>query len=108
LIPQTVPFYLEHKITENKLNLFVAGEIDFESIKQFNFEIFLSDNGTPSLNSTKTFQVNINDLNDNPPMFEMTRNSSEIKILHNGSPLNSIIHQYKASDTDLSSTFNFL
>ena len=55
LIPQAVPFYLEYKINESKLNLFVGGEMDFESIKQYNFQIFLSDNGMPSLNSTKNF-----------------------------------------------------
>lgn len=47
----------------------IARPIDYETDKQFEAEVIVVDSGQPSLTSTATIVVDVNNLNDNSPVF---------------------------------------
>ena len=69
----------------------------------YSLVLIAQDHGTPSLNSSTTVTFTLNDINDNPPMF----NSSQINvtILENAIP-NTVVHQFAATDIDKEGSVN--
>ncbi|PAA70558.1 hypothetical protein BOX15_Mlig007419g1 [Macrostomum lignano] len=68
-------FYLEVKLNnrDNKIyNLYANRSFDRELISQYTVSIECSDAGTPSLSSSATVYVSIQDENDNPPAFPVS------------------------------------
>ncbi|XP_053179590.1 protocadherin beta-15-like [Scomber japonicus] len=68
-IQQGAPFKLVPSI-KNYYSLVTTGQLDRELVSDYNITITASDEGSPPLSSSKTVQLSVADINDNPPVFE--------------------------------------
>nr|XP_040030921.1 protocadherin gamma-A4-like [Gasterosteus aculeatus aculeatus] len=68
-IQQNVPFKLVPSI-KNYYSLVTTGQLDRELQSDYNITITATDEGSPPLSSSKTVQLSVADINDNPPVFE--------------------------------------
>ncbi|XP_059202758.1 protocadherin beta-15-like [Centropristis striata] len=68
-IQQGVPFKLVPSI-KNYYSLVTTGQLDRELVSDYNITITATDEGSPPLSSSKTVQLSVADINDNPPVFE--------------------------------------
>ncbi|XP_052313245.1 protocadherin beta-16-like isoform X20 [Oncorhynchus keta] len=68
-IQQNVPFKLNPSI-KNYYSLVTTSELDREIISDYNITITATDEGTPPLSSSKTINLSVSDVNDNPPRFD--------------------------------------
>ncbi|XP_061581313.1 protocadherin beta-15-like isoform X11 [Cololabis saira] len=66
---QNVPFKLVPSI-KNYYSLVTTGQLDRELVSDYNITITATDEGSPPLSSSKTVQLSVADINDNPPVFE--------------------------------------
>ncbi|XP_035983174.1 LOW QUALITY PROTEIN: protocadherin beta-15 [Fundulus heteroclitus] len=64
-----VPFKLVPSI-KNYYSLVTTGQLDRELVSDYNITITATDEGSPPLSSSKTVQLSVADINDNPPVFE--------------------------------------
>ncbi|XP_070819254.1 protocadherin gamma-A4-like isoform X26 [Chaetodon trifascialis] len=68
-IQQSVPFKLVPSI-KNYYSLVSTGQLDRELVSDYNITITATDEGSPPLSSSKSVQLSVADINDNPPVFE--------------------------------------
>ncbi|KAM9356731.1 protocadherin beta-15-like [Symphorus nematophorus] len=68
-IQKNVPFKLVPSI-KNYYSLVTTGQLDREVVSDYNVTITATDEGSPPLSSSKTVQLSVADINDNPPVFE--------------------------------------
>ncbi|XP_030000798.1 protocadherin gamma-A11-like isoform X34 [Sphaeramia orbicularis] len=68
-IQQGVPFKLVPSI-KNYYSLVTTEQLDRELVSDYNVTITATDEGSPPLSSSKTVQLSVADINDNPPVFE--------------------------------------
>ncbi|XP_062281222.1 protocadherin gamma-A11-like [Scomber scombrus] len=68
-IQQRAPFKLVPSI-KNYYSLVTTGQLDRELVSDYNITITATDDGSPPLSSSKTVQLSVADINDNPPVFE--------------------------------------
>ncbi|KAM4621715.1 protocadherin gamma-A12-like isoform 6-T6 [Polymixia lowei] len=68
-IQQNYPFKLVSSI-KNYYSLMTTGELDRELLSYYNITITATDEGSPPLSSSKSVQLSVADVNDNPPVFE--------------------------------------
>ncbi|KAF3838366.1 hypothetical protein F7725_010134 [Dissostichus mawsoni] len=68
-IQQNVPFKLVPSL-KNYYSLVTTGQLDRELVSDYNITITATDEGSPPLSSSKTVQLSLADINDNPPVFE--------------------------------------
>ncbi|XP_028445921.1 protocadherin beta-16-like [Perca flavescens] len=68
-LQQGVPFKLVPSI-KNYYSLVTTGQLDRELVSDYNITINATDEGSPPLSSSKTVQLSVADINDNPPVFE--------------------------------------
>ncbi|XP_031615733.2 protocadherin beta-16-like [Oreochromis aureus] len=68
-IQQGVPFKLVPSI-KNYYSLVTTGQLDRELVPDYNITITATDEGSPPLSSSKSVQLSVADINDNPPVFE--------------------------------------
>ncbi|XP_043982269.1 protocadherin beta-16-like [Gambusia affinis] len=68
-IQQNVPFKLVSSI-KNYYSLMTTGQLDRELVSDYNITITATDEGSPPLSSSKTIQLSVADINDNPPLFQ--------------------------------------
>uniref|UniRef100_A0A3B4WED0 Cadherin domain-containing protein n=1 Tax=Seriola lalandi dorsalis TaxID=1841481 RepID=A0A3B4WED0_SERLL len=68
-IQQNVPFKLVPSI-KNYYSLVTTGQLDRELVSDYNITITATDEGSPPLSSSKTVELSVADINDNPPVFE--------------------------------------
>ncbi|XP_033489691.2 protocadherin Fat 4-like [Epinephelus lanceolatus] len=68
-IQQNAPFKLVPSI-KNYYSLVTTGQLDREVVSDYNITITASDEGSPPLSSSKSVELSVADINDNPPMFE--------------------------------------
>ncbi|XP_053179581.1 protocadherin gamma-A12-like [Scomber japonicus] len=68
-IQQGAPFKLVPSI-KNYYSLVTTGQLDRELVSDYNVTISATDKGSPPLSSSKTVQLSVADINDNPPVFE--------------------------------------
>ncbi|XP_062281213.1 protocadherin beta-15-like [Scomber scombrus] len=68
-IQQGAPFKLVPSI-KNYYSLVTSGQLDRELVSDYNITITATDEGSPPLSSSKTVQLSVADINDNPPVFE--------------------------------------
>ncbi|XP_049897716.1 protocadherin beta-16-like [Epinephelus moara] len=68
-IQQNAPFKLIPSI-KNYYSLVTTGQLDREVVSDYNITITASDEGSPPLSSSKTVELSVADINDNPPVFE--------------------------------------
>ncbi|XP_072368895.1 protocadherin-10-like isoform X7 [Scyliorhinus torazame] len=67
-IPRDIPFKLTTSF-KNYYTLVTQGDIDRETVPQYNITIMCTDAGNPPLSTTKTIRVLVTDINDNAPSF---------------------------------------
>ncbi|XP_066479700.1 protocadherin alpha-C2 isoform X2 [Tiliqua scincoides] len=67
-IPANLPFKLNS--FKNSYTMVTQGSLDRERASAYNITVTATDAGTPPLSSHKVIQVDISDINDNPPRFE--------------------------------------
>ncbi|XP_038157784.1 protocadherin gamma-A12-like [Cyprinodon tularosa] len=68
-IQQNVPFKLVPSI-KNYYILVTTAQLDRELSTDYNITITAIDDGSPPLSSSKTVQLSVADINDNPPVFQ--------------------------------------
>ncbi|XP_056152228.1 putative protocadherin beta-18 [Lampris incognitus] len=68
-IQNNVPFKLVPSI-KNYYSLVTTGPLDRELVSDYNITITATDEGSPPLSSSKSVQLSVADVNDNPPVFE--------------------------------------
>nr|XP_029516679.1 protocadherin beta-15-like [Oncorhynchus nerka] len=86
-IQQHVPFNLVPSI-KNYYSLVTTGELDRELVSDYNITIIATDEGSPPLSSSKTVQLSVADVNDNPPVFE--EQSYSAHVTENNKPGSSV------------------
>ncbi|XP_053106749.1 protocadherin beta-16-like isoform X7 [Hemicordylus capensis] len=92
-INTNLPFVL--KATENNYyQLLTQRSLDREKVSGYNITITATDRGSPKLTSTRIINVQISDVNDNPPVFQ--KSSYEMKLEENNIPglLIGSVHAY--------------
>ncbi|XP_053106743.1 protocadherin beta-16-like isoform X2 [Hemicordylus capensis] len=92
-ISTNLPFILR-AIENNYYQLLTQQPLDREKASGYNITITASDRGTPKLTSTRIINVQISDVNDNPPVFQMP--SYEMHLWENNIPglLIGSVHAY--------------
>ncbi|CAH7007546.1 Pcdhac2 [Phodopus roborovskii] len=78
----TLPFRLNG--FGNSYTLVVSGPLDRERVAAYNITVTATDGGIPPLRSQRTLQIEISDINDNPPSF--LQDSYSIYIQENNLP----------------------
>ncbi|XP_041779584.1 protein dachsous [Anopheles merus] len=78
-------------------HLTLARPLDYESMQRHTLVVTASDSGTPSLSTNLTILVEVQDVNDNAPIFE--KNEYAISVIES-TPSNSQILQVSATDAD--------
>ncbi|KAM8732214.1 protocadherin alpha-8-like isoform 7-T7 [Acanthopagrus schlegelii] len=96
-ITGSVPFKLKSNY-KNYYSLLVDGPLDRESVLQYNVTITATDEGTPSLSSTNVINIQISDVNDNPPRFLEPVINVYVK---ENSPTGSTMYTLTTLDSDL-------
>ncbi|XP_037117188.1 protocadherin beta-16-like isoform X15 [Syngnathus acus] len=91
-----VPFKIESSLT-GYYTIVTENFLDRESFPEYNVTITVSDQGSPSLSSSKKLNVKISDVNDNPPKFHQSEYSKTLP--ENNSPGFSVF-TVSASDAD--------
>jgi len=83
----------------------VDAQLDFESVSVYNLTILAVDQGSPPLNSTSEFLVNVLDVNDVAPEFD--RNARyQVQVLENMAS-GSIVFDCNATDVDTDSHLRY-
>ncbi|MPC84136.1 Protein dachsous [Portunus trituberculatus] len=77
--------------------LMLAQELDYENIQKYTLVIGAKDRGVPRLASNLTVNLEVQDVNDNPPVFE--REEYAVSVLES-LPANSQFLQVTAHDKD--------
>ncbi|XP_053285327.1 protocadherin beta-16-like [Pleuronectes platessa] len=95
-IQQNVPFKLVPSI-KNYYSLVTTGQLDRELVSDYNITITATDEGSPPLSSSKTVQLSVADINDNPPVFE--EQSYSAYVTENNKP-GSTLSSVTARDPD--------
>ncbi|KAM9740578.1 protocadherin gamma-A11-like isoform 23-T23 [Menidia menidia] len=95
-IQQNVPFKLVPSI-KNYYSLVTTGQLDREVVSDYNITITATDEGSPPLSSSKTVELSVADINDNPPVFE--EQSYSAYVTENNKP-GSTLCSVSARDTD--------
>ncbi|XP_033010122.1 protocadherin beta-16-like isoform X4 [Lacerta agilis] len=91
-----LPFVLKH--TENNYYQLVTQQpLDREKVSEYNITITATDRGSPRLTSTRIINVQISDVNDNPPVFE--KPFYEMQLRENNIP-GLLINSVHAVDLD--------
>uniref|UniRef100_A0A1A8I3V0 Neuron navigator 1 n=1 Tax=Nothobranchius kuhntae TaxID=321403 RepID=A0A1A8I3V0_NOTKU len=95
-IPAGLPFKI--KSFRNYYTLVTSAFLDRETTDAYNVTLSATDGGNPPLSSQKTIQVDVADVNDNPPRFEQT--SYTVYVTENNAPGASLC-TVKAQDADI-------
>ncbi|XP_051540556.1 protocadherin gamma-C5-like isoform X2 [Myxocyprinus asiaticus] len=90
------PFKLKPAF-DNHYSLVTDSLLDREVNAEYDVELVAADSGVPSLKTTKTVNVKVLDVNDNPPVFSQ---SSYIVYMKENSPPGASLFSVSASDTD--------
>ncbi|XP_070604698.1 protocadherin beta-16-like [Erythrolamprus reginae] len=95
-IEMNLPFVLK-ATTNNFYQLVLQSPLDRETVTEYNITITAIDWGSPRLTSTRLINIQLSDVNDNPPLFE--KSSYDMKIQENNSP-GFLIGSVRALDLD--------
>ncbi|XP_029142559.1 protocadherin beta-16-like, partial [Protobothrops mucrosquamatus] len=82
-VEMNLPFVLKGT-TNNFYQLVLQSPLDRETVTEYNITITAIDCGSPRLTSTRLINVQISDVNDNPPLFE--KPSFDMQIWENNIP----------------------
>nr|XP_020655007.1 protocadherin beta-16-like [Pogona vitticeps] len=78
-----LPFVLKATVNDY-YQLVIQSPLDREKVREYNVTITATDRGSPRLTSTRIINIQISDVNDNPPVFEKTL--YEMQIWENNIP----------------------
>ncbi|XP_066572383.1 protocadherin alpha-C2-like [Amia ocellicauda] len=96
-LSELLPFKLQ-KSSENYYALVVSEPLDREKVSEYNITFIVTDMGSPPLSNNETINLEILDVNDNPPLFP--KSFYTISVIENNAP-GSMIHSVTAVDPDL-------
>ncbi|XP_066480593.1 protocadherin alpha-C1 [Tiliqua scincoides] len=96
-VPTNIPFQLKSSF-DSYYSLVTSGLLDRERVSEYNISVTASDLGSPPIATQKVLQVQIADVNDNPPKF--LNQLREISVTENNKPGVSLF-RVSASDPDL-------
>lgn len=109
--PESVPFAIKPASGE----LFLKGELDYETKKSYAFTVEAYDLGSPSLSDTVVIVVVVIDVNDSPPQFECGQNNSSSNstcVYYRDVPENNQVGQtiitLMATDVDQASNITYI
>ncbi|XP_072252476.1 protocadherin alpha-3-like [Leuresthes tenuis] len=91
------PFKLDTNY-KNYYSLVVNGPLDRETMNEYNITIVATDEGTPALFSTSIVNIQVSDVNDNPPCF--SEQLLNVYVREN-SPVGEVIKSVSAVDVDI-------
>ncbi|TRY88066.1 hypothetical protein DNTS_000045, partial [Danionella cerebrum] len=77
----------------------VARQLDREKTSGYTLTVLASDNGSPARSSSATINIDVSDINDNPPLFSQTNYSI---IIQENQPEGTSVLQLSVSDRDAS------
>jgi len=80
--------------------LILLGAMDFETTKSYSLEIQITDNGQPQRSLTKFYTINLVDVNDNAPVFNIRPGLKYTKTINENIAIGSSILFPFATDTD--------
>ncbi|XP_030000829.1 protocadherin gamma-A10-like isoform X2 [Sphaeramia orbicularis] len=95
-IIENIPFKIKSSL-RNYYALVTEENLDREKRSQYNITLTATDEGLPSLSSSKTVVLDVTDVNDNAPAFSQSVYST--RVMENNSPGVALL-QIKASDSD--------
>ncbi|XP_066572381.1 protocadherin alpha-C2-like [Amia ocellicauda] len=96
-LSELLPFKLQ-KSSEKYYALIVSEPLDREKVSEYNITFIVTDMGSPPLSNNETINLEILDVNDNPPLFP--KSFYTISVIENNAP-GSMIHSVTAVDPDL-------
>ncbi|KAM4732198.1 protocadherin alpha-3-like [Anableps anableps] len=96
-IKSKTPFKLETNY-KNYYSLVVDGQLDRETDSYYNMTIIATDEGKPTLTSTKDFIIYISDVNDNAPQFS---DAIFDVYLKENTPVGTVLERISAFDADI-------
>ncbi|XP_069812547.1 protocadherin gamma-B2-like [Dendropsophus ebraccatus] len=96
-LSENLPFQLI-STSGNYYKLVTTTSVDREKVSQYNITIIATDNGSPQLSANKTVQLNISDVNDNPPVFAI---KNYVVYIQENNLQGTSIHGIHASDCDI-------
>nr|ABV59346.1 protocadherin mu7 [Callorhinchus milii] len=82
-LPSNLPFELKSTFT-NSYTLVTRYAMDRETMAEYHIDISCRDMGTPPLSSNATIQIQVSDINDNPPRF--SENLYTVHAMENNPP----------------------
>ncbi|XP_054890852.1 protocadherin alpha-8-like isoform X1 [Poeciliopsis prolifica] len=97
VIMNETPLKLETNY-KNSYSLVVNRLLDREIVAEYNITMVATDGGTPSLSSTNAVNIQVSDVNDNPPQFSEPLINIYVK---ENSPVGTVIKIVSAIDADL-------
>ncbi|KAM4554624.1 protocadherin alpha-8-like isoform 5-T5 [Odontesthes bonariensis] len=97
VIANKTPFKLETNY-KNYYSLVVNGPLDRETMDEYNITIVATDEGTPALFGTSIVNIQVADVNDNPPRF--SEQLLNVYVKENG-PVGEVIKSVSAVDVDI-------
>ncbi|XP_025115144.1 protocadherin gamma-C4-like isoform X3 [Pomacea canaliculata] len=80
-----------------KVSLLVKGPLDREKVSYYYLTVVARDGGRPPRSGTMTVEINVLDVNDNPPVFHPSR--FNISVDEN-TPVNSVVLTFNTTDAD--------
>ncbi|KAK3580860.1 hypothetical protein CHS0354_032921 [Potamilus streckersoni] len=96
-------------------NLILAQKLDYEEFPSYTLSILASDNGTPSMNTTKVFIISVLNVNEEPySVSVLPYNKSSYSFLSNqlnvseNLPIATLVGELVALDYDFSDTISFV
>uniref|UniRef100_A0A8D0HHC6 Cadherin domain-containing protein n=1 Tax=Sphenodon punctatus TaxID=8508 RepID=A0A8D0HHC6_SPHPU len=96
-LQENLPFTIVSS-SNSYYKLVTVSTLDRERTPQYNITVTATDKGAPPLSTQKTIQLQISDINDNPPVFE---ESSYTAYVPENNPAGASIFRVRASDPDL-------
>ncbi|XP_061092838.1 protocadherin gamma-C5-like [Conger conger] len=96
-IPPEYPFKLKPSFSDH-YTLITGSKLDREASARYTIDIIATDSGSPPLSTPRSININILDVNDNPPIFSQP--SYVVYVKENGVP-GTILCSVSASDPDL-------
>ncbi|XP_056899669.1 protocadherin alpha-8-like [Takifugu flavidus] len=97
-LSDNVPFDLKPSYQDNMYSLILKQPLDRELVSYYDITITATDCGQPALSASRTFRIDVSDVNDNAP--EYSQNPIELYLVENNVPGNQIF-SVTASDKDL-------
>ncbi|CAG5121200.1 unnamed protein product [Candidula unifasciata] len=86
-------------VEQNTGKIFTRRELDFETKKNYQFHIVVSDNGSPPKSNFAYVTVNLIDVNDNPPVIQVNQALDVGSVVENGA-VGKFLAFIKVSDAD--------